>query len=106
MSNANIDVRGRGSSGEVLIPFYVCKNGYDIVEWFAKQSYCRCKSYNVGVHMRQAQWLTAKEFPPHLKSIVPVASQNWVLSILMRLHVGRPHIQQWLKQVITHSGTL
>src|ERR1700687_325724 len=41
---ALVDVRGRGNSGGTFAPFENdAKDGYDIVEWFAKQPYCNGK---------------------------------------------------------------
>jgi predicted acyl esterase len=48
------------------------KDGYDIVEWLAQQSWC---NGNVGMmgasHFAVYQWITAIQNPPHLKCIVP-----------------------------------
>ena len=71
-----IDVRGRGNSeGEYHPLIQEAKDGYDIVEWLAKQPYCNGKiSMWGGSYAGYDQWATAKEFPPHLATIVPVAS--------------------------------
>ena len=103
---ANIDVRGRGSSGGSFDPFFNdAKDGYDIVEWFARQSYCNGKvAMWGGSYAGQAQWLTAKEFPPHLKSIVPVASPKLGIDHPWRYNVGDPYLSQWLMHTGTQSG--
>ena len=71
-----IDVRGRGSSQGEFHPFIQeARDGYDIVEWLAQQPYCNGKvSMWGGSYAGYDQWATAKEFPPHLATIVPVAS--------------------------------
>ncbi len=105
---ANIDVRGRGSSAGTFDPFFNdAKDGYDIVEWFARQSYCNGKiAMWGGSYAGEAQWLTAKEFPPHLKSIVPVASPRLGIDHPMIYNVGVPYISQWLMFTSTQSGNL
>ena len=71
-----VDVRGRGNSEGVTIPFLQeAKDGYDIVEWLAGQPYCNGKvSMWGGSYAGYDQWATAKELPKHLATIVPVAS--------------------------------
>ncbi len=73
---AIIDCRGRGSSEGVFNPFMQEANdGYDLVEWFAKQPYCNGKiAMWGGSYSGHNQWATAKTLPPHLTTIVPVAS--------------------------------
>jgi len=73
---AIVDCRGRGSSEGKFDPFnQEAKDGYDLVEWLAKQSFCNGKvTMWGGSYSGYNQWATAKEFPPHLSTIVPVAS--------------------------------
>ncbi|MFY7912195.1 MAG: CocE/NonD family hydrolase [Emticicia sp.] len=73
---AIVDCRGRGSSEGNFNPFIQeAKDGYDLVEYFAKQPYCNEKvAMWGGSYSGYNQWATAKEFPPHLSTIVPVAS--------------------------------
>ncbi len=72
----NSDLRGRGKSEGRWDP---SKNqivegldGYDSVEWIARQLWC---DGNVGMaglsHMGSFQWYTAIQKPPHLKAIAP-----------------------------------
>jgi uncharacterized protein len=70
-----VDVRGRGNSEGEFHPFIQeAKDGYDVVEWLARQPYCNGKvSMWGGSYAGYDQWATAKEFPPHLATIVPVA---------------------------------
>ncbi len=48
------------------------KDGYDMIEWIARQPWC---TGNVGMlgdsYFGRIQWLIAGEQPPHLKTIVP-----------------------------------
>src|SRR6478672_10403780 len=73
---ASVDVRGRGNSGGEFTPFLQeARDGHDIVEWLAKQSYCNGKiTMWGGSYGGYDQWATAKEKPSHLATIVPVAA--------------------------------
>jgi hypothetical protein len=42
------------------------------------------------------QWVTAKEFPPHLTTIVPVASPHMGTDFPMRCNIFCPYVMQWL----------
>src|SRR5437763_216600 len=61
---ALVDVRGRGNSGGEFEPFAnEARDGYDIVEWFAKQPFCDGKvTIWGGSYAGFDQWATAKEF--------------------------------------------
>src|SRR5208282_2429913 len=63
---ALVDVRGRGNSGGAFEPFAnEAKDGYDVVEWLAKQSYCNGKvTMWGGSYAGFDQWTVLKEFPP------------------------------------------
>lgn len=70
------DVRGRGRSEGVWIPFkHEGVDGYDSVQWVAKLP---CSSGNVGMvgasYVGFTQWAAALEAPPQLKAIVPVVT--------------------------------
>src|SRR5437773_11289719 len=75
---AQVDVRGRGNSGGEFEPFVnEGQDGYDVVEWLAKQSYCNGKvSMWGGSYAGFDQWTVLKEFPPHLVTIVPAAAAH------------------------------
>lgn len=70
------DVRGRfASDGEYRrdrMAEVEGSDGYDSVEWIARQPWC---DGNVGMagtsYLAAVQWLTAMESPPHLKAIAP-----------------------------------
>jgi uncharacterized protein len=71
-----VDTRGRGNSEGEFAPFEQDgKDGYDVVEWLARQTWCNGKVGMMGSSYRgMVQWLTLKEFPPALHSIAPTAS--------------------------------
>ena len=73
-----VDVRGRGNSGGNFEPFAnEGRDGYDIVEWIAKQTWCNGKvTMWGGSYAGFDQWSTLKEFPPHLATIVPAAAAH------------------------------
>ena len=75
---ALVDVRGRGNSGGDFEPFAnEPRDGYDVVEWLAQQPYCDGKvAMWGGSYAGFDQWATAKEFPPHLATIVPAAAAH------------------------------
>ena len=69
----HLSLRGSGASGgEATLYNDFAQDGADAVEWMAKQSWCDGDVGMVGPSLLGiAQWLTAKEAPPHLKAIVP-----------------------------------
>jgi putative CocE/NonD family hydrolase len=71
-----VDCRGRGNSEGEFEPFAnEGKDGHDIVEWLAKQSWSNGKvTMWGGSYAGFDQWSTLKEFPPHLVTIVPAAA--------------------------------
>lgn len=73
---ALVDVRGRGNSEGAFEPWVnEGRDGYDIVEWLAKQVWCNGKvAMWGGSYAGFDQWATLKESPPHLSTIVPAAA--------------------------------
>jgi len=71
------DARGRFDSEGEWDPFSDKhgKDGYDLVEWLARQPQC---NGNIGMmggsYLGWTQWWTASEAPPHLKAIAPEVS--------------------------------
>jgi putative CocE/NonD family hydrolase len=96
-----VDVRGRGNSEGVFKPnIHEAKDGYDVVEWVAQQPYCNGKVTMWGAsYGGHAQWMTAKEFPPHLMTIVPVASPYLGVDFPIRHNIASPYWMQWLTLV-------
>jgi putative CocE/NonD family hydrolase len=103
---AIVDVRGRGSSEGLFDPFMQeAKDGYDIVEWLAVQKYCNGKvTMWGGSYAGYDQWATLKEFPPHLKTIVPVASVKPGIDFPMLYNVGYSYTIQWLTYTSGKTG--
>jgi putative CocE/NonD family hydrolase len=101
-----VDVRGRGNSEGLFQPFIQeAKDGYDVVEWLAKQPYCNGKvSMWGGSYAGYDQWATAKEFPPHLSTIVPVAAPVAGVDFPARNNVFAPYDMQWLTFTSGHTG--
>jgi putative CocE/NonD family hydrolase len=101
-----VDVRGRGNSGGDFRPLIQeAQDGYDIVEWLAKQAYCNGKiSMWGGSYAGYDQWAAAKEFPPHLATIVPVASPYAGIDFPMRNNIHFPYAIQWLTYVSGHAS--
>ncbi len=72
----NSDLRGRGGSGGDWKPednlIVEGPDGYDTVEWIARQGWCDGRVGMIGVsHAALFSYMTAIENPPHLKAIAP-----------------------------------
>jgi putative CocE/NonD family hydrolase len=93
-----IDVRGRGNSqGEFRPLIQEAQDGYDIVEWLAQQPYCDGKvAMYSGSYEGYAQWATAKEFPPHLATIVPGMAVAPGIDFPMGSNILYPFVMRWL----------
>jgi len=74
-----LDVRGRGNSEGEFIPDLVdIQDGFDAVEWLAQQPWCDGQvTMWGGSYAGMNQWTTLREFPPHLRTIVPAASAQF-----------------------------
>lgn len=96
-----VDVRGRGNSEGVFDPnINEGRDGYDIVEWLAKQPYCNGRVAMWGGSYAGAdQWTTAANCPPHLVSIVPVASPFIGVDFPIRNNIPTTYLMQWLTLV-------
>jgi hypothetical protein len=70
------DVRGRfASEGQWEALIHEPKDGYDTIEWLARQPWCTGKVGMIGgSYLGWVQWLAAVEHPPHLATIVPNVS--------------------------------
>jgi uncharacterized protein len=103
-----VDVRGRGNSEGVFRPLIQeAKDGYDVVEWLARQPYCNGKvSMWGGSYAGYDQWATAKEFPPHLATIVPVASPVAGIDFPAPHNMFVPYDMQWLTFVSGRASQL
>jgi len=67
------DVRGRYASGGEFKPYQnEGRDGYDTIEWAARQPWSNGAVGTFGLSYPGAvQWLAAVENPPHLKAMVP-----------------------------------
>jgi putative CocE/NonD family hydrolase len=93
-----VDVRGRGNSGGEFEPFVnEGKDGYEVVEWLAKQPYCNGKvTMWGGSYAGFDQWTVLKEFPPHLATIVPAAAAHPGVDFPFQYNIFGPYDMQWL----------
>jgi uncharacterized protein len=96
-----VDVRGRGNSEGVFAPSVrEGSDGYDVVEWLARQHYCDGKVGMIGgSYLGYCQWATAKELPPHLSTIVPTAAPYRGVDSPMRNNIFAADRVQWLALV-------
>lgn len=101
-----VDARGRGSSeGQFRPMIQEAKDGYDIVEWLAAQPFCNGKiSMWGGSYAGYDQWATAKERPPHLATIVPVASPHAGADFPYRNNIASNYLFQWLTYTSGKTG--
>src|SRR5690606_2882455 len=101
-----VDGRGHGHwVGESQQLLRGARDGHDVVEWLAAQPYCNGKvSMWGGSYAGYNQWATAKEFPPHLATIVPVASPMAGVDFPMRHQMFYSYDMQWLTLVSGRTG--
>ena len=94
---ALVDVRGRGNSGGEFEPFAnEPRDGHDVIEWLAMQPFCDGKvAMWGGSYAGFDQWATAKEFPPHLATIVPAAAAHPGLDYPSYKNIGMSYDVQW-----------
>jgi uncharacterized protein len=93
-----VDVRGRGNSEGHFEPLIQeAHDGFDVVEWVAQQPYCdgRVGMWG-GSYAGYDQWAAAKELPPHLATIVPVASPYVGVDFPMLNNIFSPYNMEWL----------
>jgi len=107
---ALVDVRGRGNSGGEFEPFVnEGRDGYDVVEWLAKQPFCNGKvTMWGGSYAGFDQWTVLKEFPPHLATIVPAAAAHPGVDFPFGYNIFAPYDVQWLSFTsgATSNGSL
>jgi putative CocE/NonD family hydrolase len=103
---ALVDVRGRGNSAGEFEPFAnEPRDGHDVVEWLAKQPFCDGKvAMWGGSYAGFDQWATAKEFPPHLATIVPAAAAHPGLDYPSYNNVGMTYDVQWFTLTSGHTA--
>ncbi len=93
-----VDVRGRGNSGGAFEPLINDgRDGYDIVEWLARQPWSNGKVAMRGVSYNGfTQWTTLKEFPAHLAAIVPTASPHVPLGFPFWNNIASTYQMRWM----------
>lgn len=103
---ALVDVRGRGNSAGDFEPFVnEPRDGHDVVEWLAKQPFCDGKvAMWGGSYAGFDQWATAKEFPPHLVTIVPAAAAHPGLDYPLYQNIGMTYDVQWFTLTSGHTA--
>ncbi len=103
---ALVDVRGRGNSGGEFEPFANDpRDGHDVVEWLAQQSFCDGKvAMWGGSYAGFDQWATAKELPPHLATIVPAAAAHPSLDYPSVNNIGMTYDMQWFTHTSGRAG--
>lgn len=95
---ALVDVRGRGNSEGKFEPFVnEGRDGHDVVEWLATQSWSNGKvTMWGGSYAGFDQWTTLKESPPHLATIVPAAAAYAGVDFPFFRNIFSSYIIQWL----------
>ncbi len=103
--SAMVDCRGRGNSGGHFEPLHDAQDGYDIVEWLARQPWSdgRVGMWG-GSYNGFTQWAAVKELPPHLATIVPSVSAHPGIDMPFASNIFYPFIMQWL--TLTSGATL
>ena len=99
------DVRGKGDSqGDFNFLFQEGQDGYDTVEWAANQSWSSGKVGMMGSsYMGAAQWLTAREKPPHLVCIAPTSAMGRYMNEIPS--IGGAFYMGWaLPWTLTNNG--
>ena len=94
---ALVDVRGRGNSEGVFLPFEnEGRDGHDVVEWLARQPWCDGKvAMWGGSYAGYDQWATLQSFPPHLATIVPAAAAAMGVDFPAQNNLLAPYLMQW-----------
>jgi uncharacterized protein len=93
-----VDCRGRGNSDGVFEPFVnEGRDGHDVVVWLAEQPWCNgAVTMWGGSYAGFNQWMTLKEFPPQLQTIVPAASAHAAVDFPFFKNIFYPYEMQWL----------
>lgn len=102
---AFVDSRGRGDSPGTFTPFENDgRDGYDIVEWLAKQPWADGQvAMFGGSYAGNDQWQVAALHPPHLTTIAPVASPFLGVDFPGQDNMLNPYDIQWLIYTTGHT---
>ena len=84
------DVRGRHESDGVWEPFFATRgDGYDTIEWAAKQPWSNGKvAMQGGSYLGQNQWRAAQAAPPSLVTIFPMVASASIYHDWITLNGG------------------
>jgi len=102
------DTRGQGDSeGEFNFYFPEARDGYDSIEWIARQPWSSGRvAMDGGSYLGTVQWLAARERPPSLACIAPTASSGRLFDELPYLG-GAFRVSwalSWLNSTTSRSG--
>jgi len=94
---ALVDVRGRGNSEGVFLPFEnEGRDGHDAGDWLAAKPWCNGKvAMWGGSYAGYDQWVTLQNFPPHLATIVPAAAAAMGVDFPAQNNIRTPYLMQW-----------
>jgi putative CocE/NonD family hydrolase len=101
-----VDCRGRGNSeGEFEPMVNEAADGHDLVEWLAVQPWCNGSvTMWGGSYGGFDQWMTLKESPERLKTIVPAAAAHPGVDFPFFKNVFYSYVMQWLTLVSGVTG--
>lgn len=101
-----IDDRGRGNSEGTFVPSQSeGKDGYDAIEWVAKQPWCNGSVATWGGSwLGFTQWSIAREMPPHLKAMAPTASVYPGIDYPQPDGIMMSYALRWLSYVDGHAS--
>jgi len=103
---AAVDDRGRGNSEGVFVPGEVeGKDGYDAIEFLARQPWCNGDVVTWGGSwLGFTQWSIAKEFPPHLRAMAPTAAVYPGVDYPNGGGIFSAYVLRWLAYVNGRAG--
>ncbi|MEM9680777.1 MAG: CocE/NonD family hydrolase [Bacteroidota bacterium] len=93
-----LDLRGRGNSEGVYRPFEKDGlDGYDAIQWISQQDWCNGNIGMMGGSYRgMVQWMTLKNKPKALKTIVPTAAVGPGIDFPKSGGIFQNYALQWL----------
>jgi putative CocE/NonD family hydrolase len=103
---ALVDCRGRGNSEGEFEPFInESRDGHDIVEWLAAQPWCDGQvTMWGGSYAGFDQWMTLREKPAQLKTIVPAAAAHPGVDFPFSNNIFYSYDIQWLTHTSGQTG--
>ncbi len=105
-----LDLRGRGNSEGEYRPFEKDgMDGYDAIQWISRQKWCNGKIGMMGGSYRgMVQWMTLKNKPKALKTIVPTAAVGPGIDFPKSGGIFGDYALQWLNFTggVSRNGNL